>query len=331
MRRRFKTGFTLVELLVVIAIIGILIALLLPAVQAAREAARRAHCTNNLKQLGVAIHNYLDVHRVFPPAGLDYGWAYNTTNAHPSNPTPSILNVSGWVMVLPFLEQQPLHAKYDFKQAACTYTRNQVPNSSIAGSPANGNATVLAQIIPAFLCPSDPTTPTIGASSYYAPDSTHPGAKTSYDFSVNDTDTSSHYDWSSQSSTTRYVFGENSNTTPAHVLDGLSNTVAINETTLWVIDGSPLAWGYRGWVQFGIDLDRKGINWWVVDLGTWYTGDRTTIRGRLTEYGTAGSLHPGGCNATLGDGSVRFLSETTDRTILYQISTMAGGETPTMP
>ena len=111
-----RLGFTLVELLVVIAIIGILIALLLPAVQAAREAARRSQCTNNMKQLGVAIHNYHDTHKVFPPAGLDYGWAGDANTSYsraPSSSPVNRFNISGWVMVLPYLEQSALHDQYD--------------------------------------------------------------------------------------------------------------------------------------------------------------------------------------------------------------------------
>src|SRR5688572_11552964 len=97
---RRKLGFTLVELLVVIAIIGVLVALLLPAVQAAREAARRTQCSNNLKQYGLAIHNYHDTFKAIPPGGYpDPGWAVW------AGQSPAI----GWqVRVLPFAEQQPL-------------------------------------------------------------------------------------------------------------------------------------------------------------------------------------------------------------------------------
>ena len=90
-----RLAFTLVELLVVIAIIGILVALLLPAIQAAREAARRTECTNKMKQLGVAIHNYHDTHKQFPPAGINYGWAgaRRDQSDHRSDPQRERLDV----------------------------------------------------------------------------------------------------------------------------------------------------------------------------------------------------------------------------------------------
>jgi prepilin-type N-terminal cleavage/methylation domain-containing protein len=328
-----KRGFTLVELLVVIAIIGILIALLLPAVQAAREAARRSQCTNNMKQLGLALHNYLDAHKVFPPAGINYGWAYGTANPIRG----SMLNASGWVMALPFLEQQPLYDQYDFRFAACNYTRNP-PTDLNTGATATlttsaANATVVSTVLGAFNCPSDAYNPIMSdePGTTYNPYNGNTGAKSSYDFSVRENDRGTHNDWVQQASNTRYMFGENSDTGIQHVLDGTSNTVAINEQTHWVIDGAPVAWGYRGWVQFGLDLAWYGINRFDVFLGSWYTGDRTKIRGRLAEFGTTGSLHPGGVNTTLGDGSVRFLSETTDLTVLRAISTMAGGEVQQVP
>ncbi len=99
---RSVRGFTLVELLVVIAIIGILIALLLPAVQAAREAARRSQCVNNLKQLGVALQNYHDVNNSFPPM------KGGTTSSYPSTPATNYGRGSGFIALLPFMEQRAL-------------------------------------------------------------------------------------------------------------------------------------------------------------------------------------------------------------------------------
>jgi hypothetical protein len=107
--------------------------------------------------------------------------------------------------------------------------------------------------------------------------------------------------------------------------------VAIAEQTHNLIDGAPNAWGYRGWVQIGLDLGFYGINRFDVFLGAWYTGNRDRIIGRLAEWGTSGSLHPGGINITLGDASVRFISENTDVTVLRQICTMAGAEAIKIP
>src|SRR6187549_2753859 len=112
---RARLGFTLVELLVVIAIIGALVALLLPAVQAAREAARRMSCTNNMRQLGLATHNYHDSNRVFPASV--YGYKACDPGAG-ITPDPLPLNVSGWVGALSYIEQGSIVSSYNFQQAA---------------------------------------------------------------------------------------------------------------------------------------------------------------------------------------------------------------------
>ncbi len=135
-RRTHKLrGFTLVELLVVIAIIGILIALLLPAVQAAREAARRMQCSNNLKQIGLALHNYHDTNKVFPPGSFWYGLDYASYRG-------SIL-----IRLLPFLEQQPLYDLYDFRNSGGV----SVDNQTMPGS----TALIQSNIVPTYICPSD--------------------------------------------------------------------------------------------------------------------------------------------------------------------------------
>ncbi|MCO6458677.1 MAG: DUF1559 domain-containing protein [Pirellulaceae bacterium] len=138
-----RRAFTLVELLVVIAIIGILVALLLPAVQAAREAARRMQCTNNLKQIALAAHNYHDTYHKFP---LNYGtWGGNTYD----NPSTSWL-----VQILPFMEQQPLYDKIDFRYGLTTDPRyGGVTGVGNTVMPTNG--WVYTQPLPGYICPSD--------------------------------------------------------------------------------------------------------------------------------------------------------------------------------
>lgn len=136
--RRGKKGFTLIELLVVIAIIAILIALLLPAVQQAREAARRTQCKNNLKQIGLAIHNYHDVNRAFP-----FGWMLGND-----------FNASAWgIQILPYLDQAPLWNAWDSNHPAWNEAAafGHGPPVAIAG-----NLAVIETVVPAYLCPSTP-------------------------------------------------------------------------------------------------------------------------------------------------------------------------------
>ncbi len=141
---RCRHGFTLIELLVVIAIIAVLIALLLPAVQAAREAARRVSCVNNLKQIGLALHNYHQINDVFPPGGFP---AYTPTANTGNNSSPS-----AHARLLPFLEQQPL---FDALNWSLPVINDPQPPGT--GYAPYANTTVTITRLNAFLCPSDMT------------------------------------------------------------------------------------------------------------------------------------------------------------------------------
>ena len=212
MHPRRTSGFTLVELLVVIAIIGVLVSLLLPAVQAAREAARRAQCTNNLKQIGLAFHNYHDTHNVFPPA---YRIQPGGGNGH-GEPDPSTRDVGpGWAwgaLLLPFLEQRPLHDHLDF--ALPCWAPAQYP--------------FVETRLSVFLCPSasetdkpvevknagNQTVATFGRSTYVA----NAGQDEPWVFTVD-----------SYQGIADGPLYRNSTTRFADVTDGLSNTVFVGE------------------------------------------------------------------------------------------------------
>jgi prepilin-type N-terminal cleavage/methylation domain-containing protein/prepilin-type processing-associated H-X9-DG protein len=322
---RQRSGFTLIELLVVIAIIAILIALLVPAVQKVREAAARTQCINNLKQIGIALHGYHDVRGKFPPGGTGYGWC----NISASNPgTPKIFNLNGLVLLLPNVEQSALFKLYNPLVSSsmqdtgyCCGLTGNTAGTLQGNAVGSGNDTVAGTQVPVFRCPSDngnPKLPAGGGAYGIGSGSTIIPYKTSYDFSTSQSDFYCN-NWRAATGTGKRMFGENSSTRIADVTDGTSTTAMVCETLFEVGNGTCGAWAYRGWVQTGCDLS-VGINVW---------GSQPV--GTLASWGQAGSLHPGGMNLLLGDGSVMFLSEATSASVLSYLAGMSDGTSFNMP
>lgn len=348
---RTRLAFTLVELLVVIAIIGVLVSLLLPAVQAAREAARRMQCQNNMKQIGLALHNYNDVNKKFPAAGRGANQAGNRTP-----PNGEVKGSNGLVSLLPFIEQQPLYNLFNHSQCFTNFPGvPPKPNSRVVGdAAANGNAKLAETELQVYLCPSDTTgnrdePQRALAGFHYGPATGFIGSKTNYDFITDAAFMFSGFKWKEvnrggnshgSGKASERMFGWESNCSTAHVADGLSNTFAVGETTRWHSNGNSFAWAYRGWVMCGVDPAYSdnarfgGINIWHQPWihPQWQSPPYTPVRGRARSWWVAAaSLHPGGANFTMGDGSVQFISQTIDFTALNNLTRMGDGETVTIP
>jgi prepilin-type N-terminal cleavage/methylation domain-containing protein len=338
-RQRRIRGFTLIELLVVIAIIAILIALLLPAVQQAREAARRTQCRNNLKQLGIALHNYHDTHGMFPPNGVA-----GTTENIGGRYNQAWLSWSGLAMLLPYVEQANIYNEINFSYR---WDNN------------NGgtrNNTLARTNIPGFVCPSDP-----GASVRYTANM----GPTSYCFSTGPAS-----NWNVRTNPVGFATLW-SGTRIRDITDGTSNTIAMAEAQIgqntgsygantnprvnWhrVVTGSRLQragntngriWDARnpahiaqintyynaclatydsggGWNGSSDEQGRfwaSGRTYW----GPWHTtlvgpnaGPSCDVDTSVTDMDVKepSSYHTGGVLVLLADGSARFVSENIDQ------------------
>ena len=339
MRVRSSRGFTLIELLVVIAIIAVLIALLLPAVQAAREAARRASCVNNLKQLGLAVHNYNQTNNSFP-ANLYLHPNYSTA-------TYNWNNASWIVFLLPSMEQQPLYNSINFSIMWGTQQLGAWSTTYLG----NQNMTVRVSVINSLICPSDPspTTDTTNADEI----SGLLAAGTSYVGNLGDNCLAC----SGLSGTTPVVgfcasqgyncrgnqLGDpvvnNPGVSPAprrtggifwrecsgvplqQLTDGTSNTFLAGEqimkVTLW-----------NSWVEANQSIGSTALPLNYIAPGVSIAGTGSTViatgasdTGSWTHWYSFRSMHPGGGNFAMCDGSVRFIKSTISMPTYQALST----------
>jgi len=338
MRRNIRAGFTLIELLVVIAIIAVLISLLLPAVQSAREAARRAQCVNNMKQIGLALHNFENTNGYFPPsvafptaalpaaiqaqlhnappAGAGYprlpaefgaSWAAKTTLLNPI--------VHGWaVLALPYLENGVVANSYNFEITFCGTPR------AAGAEDQHPNFTSISTVMNTFLCPSNASGLKLTkgtARNIFTGQAINGWTGAVSDYATNE---------GMQGNALNFLppgnyFGIMLLNTPrriAEIQDGTSNTFLMAEDA-----GRPNR--YEKGRTTGQNI--SGAAW--ADYESSYGTDgwrgqpcHTNCDNDNEDY----AFHPGGANKLYGDGSVRFMKESTDIKIFAKLITYNGGE-----
>ncbi|QDT42394.1 Type II secretion system protein G precursor [Gimesia alba] len=288
-----QRGFTLIELLVVIAIIAILIALLLPAVQQAREAARRSNCKNNLKQIGLALHNYHETFSIFPPG-------YVGTGASAQNP-----NLIAWsTMILPFIDQANLYNQISSSMFHNPGTGGWLNIANV--TPAVPATTQAQTVIPFYNCPSDPM-----------------GGRNADRKSV-----TNNYEWgkSNYPAVRNSIYWNTTPSTPVAVTvqasfgnsdkrvrfrdmtDGTSNIIMVGERA--TLDSpAPASINRYGAIWIGFQVDANSLTGTASSGETSTPGPSTNELINQSSPNAFSSPHVGGCHFLMGDGKVRFISE----------------------
>lgn len=344
--RTSRMAFTLIELLVVIAIIAILIALLLPAVQQAREAARRSQCKNNLKQIGLALHNYHDTFKVLP-----FGKGASYTGV------PAYARWSQHAMILPYLDQAPLYTSLDFNYAPETPGMTSAGPSFMPAStnPTGANAAQSRTYVSVFICPSDR-----GLAAGWNGQNNYAGNQGGWLCDRSDTPGIAGTD-SAPTEIQTGVFYYLSKVRSADVTDGMSNTaffsekirgqgtpdpktdllvmahqtsLAATQTACRALDPTtalPLtsSWGFS-WVMG----ENCCTQYNHVDVpnarscaGTGFPNGMTNMAMQVS----AGSRHVGGAHVMMGDGAVNFASDNIDLAVWRALGTRAGQEAFSSP
>lgn len=293
-----RKGFTLIELLVVIAIIAILIALLLPAVQQAREAARRTECKNNLKQMGLALHNYHDTFSTFPPGWI--GVDVNVASAHEG------VNGAGWgTMILPYLDQSPLYNRFN-------------PNFGIE-HPLNDPFRL--QTLTVFRCPSDPQPDRFAIEEEGSPGTVicelpianYVGSFGTFELHDCENTPGTPPVTAAGQCIGDGVFYHNSRVNFRDIIDGTSNTFMVGERRT----NEPLGW-YSTWVG----RVAEGEEAFQRILGVFDHPPNSPV-GHFDDFS---SRHVGGAQFVLADGHVRFVSENINEHVYRAVGTIRGGE-----
>jgi prepilin-type N-terminal cleavage/methylation domain-containing protein/prepilin-type processing-associated H-X9-DG protein len=316
MRPNFRKAFTLIELLVVIAIIAILIGLLLPAVLKVREAAARAKCQNNLKQIGLAMHNYHDTNKVLPSSG--------TITSLGASGSDTILKSPWGITILPYIEQDALYSQWD-------------QNDGVSGPK---NRELIKTPVPVYKCPSSPVdaiASSVGPLTFGHDLTAFGGINGSYTWAVAEYFTIDAVrpppgDLAA-GSRPGMISGATRNTLMT-VTDGLSNTIMVGECSGW--PKVFLAGGVEDTTQV------RGNNSSLGNMGVWlrmvvnkYSSDGKTVFGgncvvNCTNNGGSNlyAFHQGGVNVVMGDGSVRFLSHNVSVDGIYRLGYYADGLPP---
>jgi prepilin-type N-terminal cleavage/methylation domain-containing protein/prepilin-type processing-associated H-X9-DG protein len=318
-----RPAFTLVELLVVIAIIGILIALLLPAVQAAREAARRSQCTNNLKQVGIAFQNYHNVNKKLPPGryGCDQ---YNQMECAIQIAQPQYYcNMSGWVLLLPFLEEQVLYNQLGPFDSERLMTENTDPSLGLQAWKSDPRKKEgLMQRPSVFVCPSSQTLP--------VPDNqtTPPTTTGTYAFVSGINGPSFNDQAGPVKLHNTGVFVYLLTYRIRDITDGLSKTAFVGEILLGHTAASSNIWSLANRHLDSLRSTELPLNTIpnskVPSPPIWLSGSTYIVGG-------FGSDHPQGGNFLFGDGHVVFISETMDKNNYNAMATINKGDTFNQP